>query len=90
MTTQDKQVIHRALSDTGASSAHVSATLTEKINEKLSRTEYRSIEMIMHTTARNIKIYQVEVSDVEGNQSIDGEVSKADTSVPISLPNPNY
>ena len=45
--------------------------------------------MMIRTTTRNIKIYQVEVSDVEGNYSIDLEVSKVDNSVFISLTNPN-
>ena len=102
LTTQDKQVIHpmvivkvnrikcRALLDTGASSAYASATLIDKINKKPSRTECRNIKMMIHTTTRNIKIYQVEVSDVEGNHSIDVTVSKVDKSMLISLPNPNY
>lgn len=101
LTTQDKEVIHpmmivkvngiksRALLDTVAGSAYASETLVEKINIKRSRTEYRNIKMMICTTTRNIKIYQVEVSDVEGNYSIDLEVSKVDKSVLISLPNPN-
>ena len=45
--------------------------------------------MMIRTTTRNIKIYQVEVSDVEGDYSIDLEVSKVDRLVFISLTNPN-
>ena len=59
LTTQDKQVIHpmvilkvseikcRALLDTGAGSAYPSATLIENINKRLSRTEYRKVEMMV-------------------------------------------
>ena len=102
LTTQDKQVIHptvivkvngikcRALLDTGAGSAYASATIIDKINKRPVRTEYRNIEMMMHTTTKHVKIYQVEVSDVEGNHSINVEVSKVDKSVLISIPNPNY
>ena len=79
----------RALLDTVAGSAYALETLVEKINIKRSRTEYRNIEMMIRTTTRNIKIYQVEVSDVEGDYSIDLEVSKVDRLVFISLTNPN-
>lgn len=80
----------RALLDTDSSSAYVSATLVEKLNKKPPRTEYTNIEMMMHTATRNINIYQAEVSDVEGNHSINFRVSKVDQSVLISLPNPHY
>lgn len=100
LTTQDKQVIHpmvilkvseikcRALLDTGAGSAYPSATLIENINKRLSRTEYRKVEMMVPN--KNVQICQAEVSDVEGNHSLGIVVSKFDKSMFISLPNTNY
>ena len=49
-----------ALLDTCASSAYASATHSEKINKKSSRTEYGNNEMMMHTATKNFKIYQIE------------------------------
>ena len=66
----------RALVDPGASSVYASATLIEKIKKKPWRTEYRNIEMIIHLVTRNIKIYHVEESNVEGNHSIDVELKQ--------------
>ena len=80
----------RALLDTDSSSAYVLATLIEKLNKKPPRAEYTNVEVMMHTATRNINIYQAEVSDVEGNHSVNFQVSKVDQSVLISLPNPHY
>eukprot|EP00794_Sanderia_malayensis_P016265 gene16265-biopygen13818 len=80
----------RALLDTGAGSSYMSATLSQLLNKKPSRTEHRQIEMMMHSTSKKIDIYAVTVENLKENFQLNVNVSKVDKPVLLSLPNPNY
>ena len=80
----------RALLDTGAGSSYASATLIKKLGINASRTENRKIEMMMHTTARKIQIYNLKITNCEENFEIYSEVSKVDKSTLLSVANPSY
>eukprot|EP00112_Aurelia_sp_Birch-Aquarium-sp1_P001131 Seg1117.2 transcript_id=Seg1117.2/GoldUCD/mRNA.D3Y31 product="hypothetical protein" protein_id=Seg1117.2/GoldUCD/D3Y31 len=80
----------RALLDTGAGSSYASATLINKLDISASRTENRKIEMMMHTAARKIQIYNLKITNCEEDFEIYTDVSKVDKSVLLSVANPKY
>ena len=53
----------RALLDTGAGSSYASATLISRLGVSASRVEQRKIEMMMHTTTRNVQVYILKISN---------------------------
>ena len=80
----------RAFLDTGAGSSYISAELVKLIKKQPSRTEYRSIDIMMSSTTQRIEIYDVTVADVRGKFEMKTQVSKVAKSVLLSIPNPGY
>ena len=80
----------RALLDTGSSSNYMSSTLLDLIKKNPVRQEHKSIETLLGTSAQNINVYEVEISDVAEKFSIKSEVNGVARKVLLNLPNPKY
>lgn len=80
----------RALLDTGAGSSYASATLLARIGEKPVRKENRRIDMMMQSVTQKIEIYNVSITSLDEDFSLQASVSKVSKDVLLSLPNPKY
>lgn len=80
----------RALLDTGAGSSYVSSSLMDQVGTKPIRGEKKNIEMLMHTTTRNINIYRVNITNMSEGFQMRTEVNKVEKRELLTVPNPNY
>ena len=80
----------RAVLDTGSGNTYASTTLIDLIGKKPVRQEFKTIEMMLHTTTKKISVYEVEITDVEGKFKMCSEVNQVDRHKLMSLPNPKY
>ena len=71
-------VLFRALLDTGTGSSYASSALSGKLNLRPIRRETKLIEMMMHSTTRNIDVFEIEINDVSGDFQFKAEVSKVE------------
>eukprot|EP00112_Aurelia_sp_Birch-Aquarium-sp1_P007313 Seg1796.10 transcript_id=Seg1796.10/GoldUCD/mRNA.D3Y31 product="hypothetical protein" protein_id=Seg1796.10/GoldUCD/D3Y31 len=80
----------RALLDTGAGGSYASATLLDRIGEKPVRKENRRIDMMLQSVTQKIEVYNVNITSLDEDFSLQASVSKVSKDVLLSLPNPNY
>ncbi|CAB4016409.1 Hypothetical predicted protein [Paramuricea clavata] len=80
----------RALLDTGAMTSYASAYLLRLMKINPSNTLTRCIQTITGTRTKHVEIYNLEVSNTEGNFVIPVNVTKVDRSDLLSVVNPNY
>ena len=67
-----------------------SSTLINRLGKKPSKTETKQIEMMLHVTTKKIKIYDVEISDLQEQFSLRAEVSEIEKSTLLTVTNPNF
>ena len=80
----------RALIDTGAGSSYISEVLANLIGKQPVCKEIKQIDMMLHSTSQKIEIYEVQISNVNGDFAFLTTVNKIKKSVLLSLPNPSY
>ena len=80
----------RALLDTGAGSSYASATLLDRIGEKPVRKENRRIDMMLQSVTQKIAVFDVNITSLDEDFSLQASVSKVSKDVLLSLPNPDY
>ena len=80
----------RALRDTGAGISYISSTLARELKILPTRTDYKQVETMLHTTNTLTDIYDMEITNTKGDFTINTEVSKVDRAELISMPNPHY
>ena len=67
-----------------------SSTLINRLGKKPSKTETKQIEMMLHVTTKKIKIFDVEISDLQEQFSLRAEVSEIEKSTLLTVTNPNF
>ena len=80
----------RALLDTGTGSCYVSEALVRHLGKKPVRREHRRIDMMMHSTKKLVKIYDVNIVNLKGDFELSTEVAKVEKNVLLTIPNPKY
>ena len=80
----------RALLDAGAGSSYVSAGLMNILRKKPTRKETKHIEMMMNSTTKNIKIFEVQIEIVHRDVPFETELYKVERRDLLKLPNPHY
>ena len=80
----------RAMLDSGSGSSYVSSTIIDKIKAKPLRKERRNIEMLMHTTTKQVSIYKLDLTNMDGSFQMDVEASKVEKKELLTLPNAHY
>ena len=83
-----------ALVDIGAGASYVSSTIisliNQKRNKKLIRTKSNQNERLVTSSMKNIKVYWLEIKDINNEFSFKTEISKLEKRALLELPNPNY
>ena len=54
------------------------------------RTDYKQIETMLHTTNTSVYIFDVEITNINSDFTMNMEFSKVDRAELISMPNPHY
>ena len=80
----------RALLDTGSGSSYASAKLVEQLNKKPSESKVTRVEMLMGSATRRVEIFNVNISNTEGNFNMETKQTKVEKPCLIELPNPHY
>lgn len=81
----------RALLDSGAGGNYMSSSLAAKIKEPPKRREQRRIEMLMHKTSTNVKVFDIDVSSTHSEFKITVEAAcTSNKEVLLHVPNPHY
>ena len=65
----------RALIDTGAGSSYMSSSLANRFKKNPLRKDYKQIETILHAETTKVKVYEVKVSNLEGNFKMSKQMS---------------
>ena len=68
----------RALLDTGAGSSYASAKLIDALHKQPAETKTKRIEMMLGSTTTKVQIYKVNIKSVDGDFSMDINVTKVD------------
>ena len=80
----------RALLDTGAGSSYASARLINALHKQPTETKTKRIEMMLGSTTTKVEIYNVKIKSIDGDFSMDVNVTKVDKPQLMHLDNPNY
>jgi hypothetical protein len=80
----------RALVDTGAGSSYASAGLLNHIKAEPTKSDIRDIEMLLGTTTRKVDIFHIGIQSVNGDFSLEADVTKIAKQQLLLLPNPHY
>jgi hypothetical protein len=80
----------RALLDTGAGSSYASARLINALHKQPTETKTKRIEMMLVSTTTKVEIYNVKVKALDGDFSMDVNVTNVDKPQLMHLDNPNY
>ena len=80
----------RALLDTGAGSSYASAALIDRLQARPQRSEIRQIEMMIGTVTKRIQLYNLSVSSVTSDFTLETEVTKVDRKELLTVDNPRY
>ena len=80
----------RALLDTGAGSSYTSAELIDRLEACPQRSEIRQIEMMIGTVTKRIQLYNLSVSSVTSDFTLETEVTKVDRKELLTVDNPRY
>ena len=73
-----KNIMCRALLDTGAGSSYTSAALLDRLKLKPIKKETKGIAMSMSSTTRKLEIYDVEISELPEKFKINSQVYKVE------------
>ena len=79
----------RALLDTGARSPYASTALLSKLKVKPVQEEIKNIDMMMISTTKKLKVYDLQILHLLGRFKRNSKAYKAEKKF-LSLPNPNY
>ena len=60
----------------GARCSYMSLDLARCLEKKPLRTDHKQTEAMLHTISTHVEIYEVQMTNVEGNFNINAEVSK--------------
>jgi hypothetical protein len=80
----------RALLDTWAGSSYTSARLINALHKQPTETKTKRIEMMLGSTTTKVEIYNVKVKSIDGNFTMNVNVTKVDKPQLMHLDNPNY
>ena len=80
----------RALLHTGAGSSYASARLINALHKQPTETKTKRIEMMLGSTITKVEIYNVKVKSIDGDFTMDVNVTKVDKPQLMHLDNPNY
>ena len=80
----------RALVDTGPGSSYASAGLLNHIKAEPTKSDVRDIEMLLGTTTRKVDIFHIGIQSVNGDFSLEADVTKIAKQQLLLLPNPRY
>ena len=85
-----EEVKWRNLIDTGAGASYASSTLINHINKKPIRTERKKIETLMSINTRKVKIYYVNIQDINCEFNYETELNHLEKEVLLEVSNPKY
>lgn len=80
----------RALLDTGSGSSYASAKLIEALRKKPKEVKTKRIEMMLGATTMKVEIYSANVKSIDGEFSMNVDLSKVHKPELMSLENPRY
>jgi hypothetical protein len=80
----------RALLDTAAGSSYASARLINALHKQPMETKTKRIEMMLGSTTTKVEIYNDKVKSIDGDFTMDVNVTKVDKPQLMHLDNPNY
>ena len=80
----------RALLDTGAGSSYASAKLLDQLSKRPTITETKRIEMLLGATTTRAEIFKVKVGAVEGDFTMEVNLTKVHKPQLMHLENPQY
>ena len=69
---------------------HHQIKLVEQLKKKPSESKVTRVEMLMGSATRRVEVFDVKVSDTEGNFSMETKVNKVEKPCLLELPNPHY
>ena len=75
---------------TGAGKSYISFELARHLEKKPLRTKHKQIETMLQATPTHEEIYEVQMTHIDGNFTINAEVSNFNKPKLISLLNPCY
>ena len=78
----------RALLDTGAGSSPASAALIDRLKFRPHQREVRQIEMMMGVVTKPVELFNVKISSLKRDFTINREVTKVHKRELLSLENP--
>lgn len=84
-----KNVTCCALLDTGARSPYASTALLSKLKVKPVQEEIKNIDMMMISTTKKLKVYDLQILHLLGRFKRNSKAYKAEKKF-LSLPNPKY
>lgn len=79
----------RALLDTGTGSFYASSKRIDALHKQPTETKSKRIEMMLGSTATKVQIYIVKIKSIDGDFSVDVNVTKVDKPQLMHLDNPN-
>jgi hypothetical protein len=77
----------RALLDTGAGSSYASARQINALHKQPTETKTKRIEMMLGSTTTKVEIYNVKVKSIDGDFTMDVNVTKVDKPQLMNLDN---
>ena len=80
----------RALLDTGAGNSYASAKLVEQLKKKPTESKVTRVEMLMGSATHHVEIFNVNISNTEGNFHMETKLTKVEKPCLLELPNPHY
>ena len=69
---------------------YASAGLLGLIQAESTKSDVRSIEMLLGTTTKKVDIFHIDIKAVDGTFSLETDVTKIDKQQLLSLPIPRY
>ena len=80
----------RALLDTGAGSSYASAALIDHLKVRPHQREVREIEMMMGVVTKPVELFNIKISSLKRDFTVNTEVTKVHKRELLSLENPRY
>ena len=80
----------RALLDTGAGSSYASAALIDHLKIRPHQREVREIEMMMGVVTKPVELFNIKISSLKRDFTVNTEVTKVHKRELLSLENPRY
>ena len=70
--------------------SNISSKFARGLEKKPLRTNHKQVETMLHTTPTQVEIYEMQMTNVKGNFTINADVSKVNKTHLISVSDPCY